>query len=412
MRLAAVHQIPYSQRVGPYHFQMIQAKLSGPVQPITGYNLQPFYTRHQQWMTDLADSLSHLYRYTAELNQAAGKFDASRPQSVLYARLALSSRPDTLQAKAGAKAKPGRHQVEVARLASPQVTIGMSAENSGPSPVSAGLHSFTLTAQGQEKLLTVLVSSADTHEQALRRIAGAIQQSDSGVTSVIEYQGAASRLVLRSLRSGSDQGFALADRDGSLVRALGLDRIARVAEDAAFAVDGMWSSSPGNQVELMEQVTATLLQPGKVVLQIEPDLDGIVAAARDWVDRFNRLHRFLEGRPQMLMGYLSETLQDISLEARAKLGDFGLRATADRSLELDEEWLRHALERDYPHFVEKASDLSRLIIEMTGAWRSTPPSQLTGLTEEKPYGSPSPSFLPRQFFKQAVYTGLLVNQLW
>lgn len=145
MRLAQVSQIPYSRRVGPYHFQMIQAKLSGPVQPIVGYSLQPFYTRQQQWMTDMADSLSQLYRYTAELSQAAKQFDPSRRNSVLHARVAVSSHPERAQAKAAPGAEPGSYQLDVIRLATQQTNRGIMAESSGPSLLPPGVYTFSLT---------------------------------------------------------------------------------------------------------------------------------------------------------------------------------------------------------------------------------------------------------------------------
>ncbi|MGG1659319.1 hypothetical protein [Brevibacillus sp. NRS-1366] len=81
MKVNRVSYVPYIQRVGRYHFQMVQAKLNTPVEPISTYNLQPYYTRQQQWMTELSDSLSRLYRYSADLDEAAKAFDSTRPNT-------------------------------------------------------------------------------------------------------------------------------------------------------------------------------------------------------------------------------------------------------------------------------------------------------------------------------------------
>lgn len=77
MKLNRVSHIPVSQRVSRYSYQMLQAKLSTPVQPIRGYNLQPYYTRELQWTTELSDSLSRLYRFSSDLAKVAREFDAN-----------------------------------------------------------------------------------------------------------------------------------------------------------------------------------------------------------------------------------------------------------------------------------------------------------------------------------------------
>lgn len=94
MKVNRVSYVPYSQRVGRYHFQMVQAKLNTPVEPISTYNLQPYYTRQHQWMTELSDSLSRLYRYSADLDLAAKEFDLTRPNHVFQKSQTSSLQPD------------------------------------------------------------------------------------------------------------------------------------------------------------------------------------------------------------------------------------------------------------------------------------------------------------------------------
>lgn len=74
MKLNRIDHTPFAHRVGRYHFQMAQARLNTPVEPVFTYSLQPFYARQQEWLTELSHSLSRLYRFTAELNQAARQF--------------------------------------------------------------------------------------------------------------------------------------------------------------------------------------------------------------------------------------------------------------------------------------------------------------------------------------------------
>jgi hypothetical protein len=117
MKLDRVSHVPYSQRVGRYHFQMVQAKLNTPVEPVFGYSLQPFYTRQDLWMTELSDSLSRLYRYSADLDKAAREFDPTRSSSAINQRSAISSRPEAAVAVASSKAELATYRLDIVRLA-------------------------------------------------------------------------------------------------------------------------------------------------------------------------------------------------------------------------------------------------------------------------------------------------------
>jgi len=106
MKVNRVSYVPYSQRVGRYHFQMVQAKLNTPVEPISTYNLQPYHTRQQQWVTELSDSLSRLYRYSADLDLAAKEFDFTRPNNVFHKSQAISPPPDGERVSDTSQAEP------------------------------------------------------------------------------------------------------------------------------------------------------------------------------------------------------------------------------------------------------------------------------------------------------------------
>ncbi|WP_051925635.1 flagellar cap protein FliD N-terminal domain-containing protein [Brevibacillus borstelensis] len=411
MRLAQVSQIPYSRRVGPYHFQMIQAKLSGPVQPIVGYSLQPFYTRQQQWMTDMADSLSQLYRYTAELSQAAKQFDPSRRNSVLHARVAVSSHPERAQAKAAPGAEPGSYQLDVIRLATQQTNRGIMAESSGPSLLPPGVYTFSLTIGQQENILAIQAKQDDSHEQLLKRLAGVIHQAD--LAASIEYSETMSRMVLRSSHTGAKHAFQLRDIDGAVVRTLGLDQVAMKASDAEYDLDGMRSGSPFNQVELSGKVAATLLQPGKASLVIQPDSELLLEKTRELVTRYNRLHAFVEERPNLFTTTLPASLEQIARSVQSGLADYGLHIAPNGQLKLDEETLTRSVERDFSAFVQDVSKVSQLVEREAGKWRTASPANLTGFNEEDASGRAFSSFLlPNHFYRQAVYTGLIINQLW
>ncbi|MFD2369310.1 hypothetical protein ACFSO0_04855 [Brevibacillus sp. GCM10020057] len=120
MKVSKISHIPYSHRVGRYRIQMAQAKLQAPVDPIVSYSLQPFYTREQQWITELSASLSRLYRYSSALDHAAREFDPERRNSAVGQRLAISSDPETATAEARSHARTRQYLLDHIRVAHPR----------------------------------------------------------------------------------------------------------------------------------------------------------------------------------------------------------------------------------------------------------------------------------------------------
>jgi len=138
MKVNRISHIPYSHRVGLYHFQMVQSKLHAPVDPIISYSLQPFYIREQQWMTALSDSLSRLYRYSSDLDKAAREFASDRRDSAIGKRLAISSAPETATAEAQSHARIREYRLDHTRLASAQPLEALLEEGSAPATDTHG----------------------------------------------------------------------------------------------------------------------------------------------------------------------------------------------------------------------------------------------------------------------------------
>ncbi len=99
MKTNRVSHVPFTQRVGRYHSHMLQAKLSTPVYPILSFNLQPYYTRQQQWTTELSDSLSRLYRFSSDLEKSAREFIAEKDNQAGTDMELLQERTDSLVSK-------------------------------------------------------------------------------------------------------------------------------------------------------------------------------------------------------------------------------------------------------------------------------------------------------------------------
>ncbi|MFP3391902.1 hypothetical protein [Brevibacillus sp. SIMBA_040] len=415
MKVNRVSYVPYSQRVGRYQFQMVQAKLNTPVDPISAYNLQPYYTRQQQWMTELSDSLSHLYRYSALLDQTAKEFDAKRPHSAINRRLAISSQPDLAAATVHAEAEPATYRIDVIRLANGQTNAGRLLEKTSPTSVREGFQQFSLITGEQEELLSFFSVPTDTYEQSLARMKEALDQNQSGLTTRIETSGSTQSLVITSTKTGAAQAFTLRDLSGNSVSALGIDHIVTQAADATSYVNGKVQTSATNQVMLeSDSVVVTLHNAGTepIVLTVKPDIERLLQHARKLVDRFNSMHHFLQRNEEALATQKLPTFERIAKATNDVLNRYGISSLPSGELVLDEQKWVNSVQESFTDFKEAMHGLSLQFREQVLELQSKPIGTFSRYHDEavgsQPYTIAS---ISNMHYLHVAKTGLFLNVL-
>ncbi|MGV3138494.1 flagellar filament capping protein FliD [Brevibacillus agri] len=416
MKLDRVSHIPYSQRVGRYHFQMVQAKLGAPVEPIFGYSLQPYYTRQQQWMADLSDSLSRLYRFFADLDNAAREFDPSRPNSAINQRAVAFSAPEAAAVQADSQAASGTHRLRIVSLASGQSHTSKALPGDAPTVVLEGPQQFVLRMGEQEELFSYDSQASDSHADSLRSIAEALRGSSLGLDARIVSEGQSIALTVSSRQSGAAAAFELWDVTGNTVRSLGLDRVTQKASDAVYLWDGVQHTSPSNRVTLSDgAVQLSLRQAGEneIAITISPDMEQLLRHTRTLVNGYNRLHAFLAEQSPVLATQKLDTFTRMAQASGGALGNYGLRVQSDGQIALDESAWRAAVSANFPGFAKEMAGLSRSFREEVIRVQSKPFASFSrsyeAATSANPYEQTTASGMQ---FRFATRTGLFFNQLW
>lgn len=360
MKVSRISHIPYSHRVGRYHIQMVQAKLQVPVDPIVSYSLQPFYTREQQWMTELSDSLSRLYRYSYELDKAAREFDPERRDSAVSQRLAISSDPETATAKARPHARMRQYRLDRIRVALPRTEEPLPGESSSRASAQKGHPLFRAASELDEHALAALVH-------------GSSGPSSNDLQMI---------------------GLAMAEA----------------------VVDGVPLRFSANQFALGDgEVLVRLHQDGTapVTISVLPDTDRLLRQTRVLADCYNRLQTFLAEHGATLCTQKLDTFSRVAQAAEEVLRPYGISLQADGLLALDEAQLRSTVQTRYADFANDMKGLSRQFREETLRLQKVPSGALSRSFDDavsaKPYALSSPASLR---YLHAVSTGLFVNLLF
>lgn len=416
MRLDRVNHTPFSHRVGRYHFQMAQARLNTPVEPVFTYSLQPFYARQQEWVTELSHSLSRLYRFSAELDEAAREFDPARKNSAVNRRLATSSQPEAATANALPEAVPETYELAVYKLATGQTNRSPWGHRDAPNPVQAGHQEFTLSIGEQEKILTLYSAPSDTYERILRHVAIAINQSQMGVTARMEMNQEQQSLVVQTAQTGANQAFTLRDRVGNSIQALGLQQTEIPAKDAEFSLNHRRQRSQTNQFTIENgQAIVSLHQVSSepIRLEIAMDTEHLLKQSKTLVHRYNRLLAFLNEHQDILATQKLDTFQRVASSAEDGLRPFGIELLSNGELSLDEAAWREAVATDYTGFTDAMKGLTRQFREETLQLQKAPLGSYSRSHEEtqshNPYISQSWSSL---HYLYTAKTGLFLDVLW
>ncbi|MED4755609.1 flagellar cap protein FliD N-terminal domain-containing protein [Brevibacillus choshinensis] len=417
MKVNRISHIPFSQRVGRYHFQMVQAKLHTPVDPIISYNLQPFYTREQQWMTELSDSLSRLYRYSSDLDKAAREFDPERKDSAINERLAISSDPEAATAEAQARAKSRTYHLDIIRLANTQTNKGKMKESASPTSVSEGQQQFSVVTGDQEESFAFYSHASDSHAQSIQRMENALHtQGHSSVSPRVDTVGSMQALVIESGGTGTDHSFSLHDQKGNSVRALGIQHVETQARDAEFLLDGSLHYSSDNRISIGNgEVRVSMLQAGRdtVSITVSPATERLLQQTQRLVSSFNRLQLFLHEQQETLATQKLETFERVAQAANGVLNQYGIRLLPDGQLELDDQTWLEAVQVHYDEFAEAMKGLSKQFREETLRVQTMPLGSFSRSFDDAgsqlPYASLSPSSLR---YLHVASTGLFINLLF
>jgi len=214
--------------------------------------------QRQQLLQSQRNLLSSLRNTLQELLARAVDV-AQRGTNPFAARKVESSSPDIATASADSSAILSSATLFVERLARADVLASNRLSRTDPFGIT-GTRSFQLTANGTTVTVSVTFDGSETTEQALRRIAAAINSTANvGATAtVVQDTPSTVRLTLIAKQTGSPAAITFDDPEG-LLATLGWTP-ALFADPANRTV--MTDSSAGYQLSAVEQLNAQVVLNG------------------------------------------------------------------------------------------------------------------------------------------------------
>lgn len=300
-------------------------------------------------------AVKQLYKEVVELDLMAVRLTPSGLDSVFNDRSSQSSDEQVLTASALDAFSPetgateASYAISVNHLAQAQKNEGLTLNRAELSVATPGTKAFDITINGLEHHFSIEVSSSDTNEDLLQKMAFAINNGEVGVSAevAINFGDGKSELEVTSDSTGADSAFIIFDVSGDAVASTGIDSVSQAAQNAAFQVDGEELSSGSNTVHLDNGlVTLGLVGLGEASLSVGPEEDRVKGAITELVFQVNSLIGFLEDKSEYIKDEVSGSLHSYIDDHKGKLGEIGIALGEDGRLMVDDEELTSSLRRD------------------------------------------------------------------
>jgi len=316
-----------------------------------------------------------------QMSEAANTLLA-RNQSVFSDLTAQSSNNSAVtvsianQSEAAAAARHETMNVSVQQVASAQQNLGTAMNARQINDLGTSTHQFTIQTGGTTHEFSIDVRLTDSNRMIQQRMADAINSRNIGVTADVQLNGSGSNetatLSLTSRDSGERNGFTIADaEDGSLVSTMGIDSVAREAQNARFTVNGEQRTHNSNQVELGNGINATLrtTTTENVTVRTQNDSGAITGVINNLVNSFNGMHENASRYAGRDTGARTLLSRLNSISGMSGLRNIGIDRQRDGSLQIDTDRLARAIEdgsaeqflNDRQGFTQRLAQLGRTV---------------------------------------------------
>ena len=259
-------------------------------------------------------ALGKMQSLIASLQSAANALTSN----TLWTRsIATSSDERVVGTVGGGNAAPGNYGITVQSVAAPQTLASTSTFADPAELVGSGTISFELgrwddppsafTPKAGGATVTVTIEATDT----LQTLRDKINAAGAGVSASIVTDASGSRLALRSMASGAENGFrvAVADDDGNGTDVSGLSRVAfdpaagatamtyaQAGRDAQATINGIAVTTTSNDLSgVVEGLTLQLRQPSATAVDVNvtSDRQAVKDAVQKFADAYNDLARYI-----------------------------------------------------------------------------------------------------------------------
>ena len=302
----------------------------------------------------------HVQCFAIDLKESARAFrnvlldTVSEEESAFVEKAAYSSDDSVLTAEyigqdPSSEAEGSAYQLEIHRLASPQVNTGDFVA-SNRLDLKPNQYSFDLTVGESSYEFQFKVAENHTNLQIQEKLSNLINRSNVGVSArVLKDGNGSSALEITALQTGcSDyRGYAFQISDDNTSKAkgsvdlFGLNKISCPAANASVTINGTPAASPSNMFSIGKTYSVTLkgtTQSGSPVeIGMKRSVDTVVKNMNRLADSFNSLHKLTTSSSENFVSTkLKQDLNYITQRFRNTLDSSGLMVQEDGSLKTDE----------------------------------------------------------------------------
>lgn len=315
-----------------------------------------------------------------------------------------SSEPAAVTARSNAQTPAGAYQVEVAQLASSQVT-STSTFSSLSTVVGLGTLNIQMGSwdvppttfapnPNWPKANVVLGPKNDT----LDRVRDKINAAGLGVVATVVSDATGSRLVLRSTGTGADNGFKITTEEAAspqaasqskqdivALSALGFDpssmgeagmQLLQSASNAQVQINDESVESPLNVIESQAGLSLILKNTtnGPATISVGPDRTGMQQAAQNFAQAYNTLQK-LGGSVASAVQRGTESLLGTPAqptELGRTLAQTGMTLTAKGGLQINTQKMTSALQQDPATVRQSQTLLAQRVLTTLPAAPSAP----------------------------------------
>jgi len=311
----------------------------------------------------------------ATLAEAASQLTS---KTLWSSTVAESSAPATVTARSTTQTPTETYKVEVAQLASPQVTsthtfsslstvVGLGTLNIEKGAWDASLATFAPNPNWP-KATVVLGPKNDT----LDRVRDKINAAGLGVVATVVSDATGSRLVLRSTSTGVDNGFKItteqadaaqtsseASQDVAALSALGFNpssmgqagmQLQQAASNAQVQINGEAVESPTNAIVSQTGLSLILKSTtdAPVTISVAPDRADRQEAVQNFAQAYNALQSLGDGVASAVQLGTESLLgtPDQPTELGRNLAQAGISRNASGELQVDTQRLASALQQE------------------------------------------------------------------
>lgn len=257
-------------------------------------------------------------------------------------------------------------QIEVKQLSSPQVNQGNFLKNDNLS-FTPGTYTFDLNTGNSSYEFQYTVKNAETNLDVLKKIAGLMNRSNLGINATIRHGSVdaegldTSALILTSRQSGRTEPeknlFEISPgTSNESIRAmdlLGIDHIAKEAENSVFTFNGETFTSLSNSFSINDTFDLSLNKVSEngnpAEISFKTDVDAVADNIMSLVNAFNGILTIAESTSPEATGDTNKLLTEmgsISRSRRESLGDIGLVVANNGTITIDKEKLEEAIQPD------------------------------------------------------------------